>query len=156
MHPLLDKLHDIDGLDLISAWPLGIGWWVVIALVAFLGVILFYYAISRWIFSRSWKGDALRKLTALEKHLTPDTARKIAIDLSEYLRRIAVRRFPRKECASLIGEPWLIWLSQHDPKQFDWKKNASLLLSLPYSPQHASVSVEQVRALIQATKNWVR
>ena len=156
MNPLLDQLHDIDGLDAISAWPLSIGWWIVITLATFLGLVLLYYAISRWNFSRSWKGDALKKLTILEKNLGPETARKTAIDLSEYLRRIAVRRFPRKECASLMGESWLIWLSKHDPKQFDWKTKASFLSRLPYSPEHANVSVEHVRTLIQATKNWVR
>lgn len=156
MNPLLDKLHDIDGLDAITMWPLSLGWWVVISLGIFFGLVSFFYGISRWNFSRSWKGDACRKLSILEKNLSPTTARKTAIDLSEYLRRIAMRRFPRKECASLIGEKWLMWLSKHDPKQFDWKTKASLLKDLPYSPESVNVPVEQVRELIQATKNWVR
>jgi hypothetical protein len=156
MSPLLDQLHDIDGLDAISWWPLAIGWWITIALATALGIALLGYAAYRLAFARSWKSDTLKKLAHLQKNLSDTTARKTAIVLSEYLRRIALRRFPRKECASLIGEPWLMWLAKHDPKQFDWKTKGIFLITLPYAPENTTVAVEQVKDLIQAAKNWVK
>lgn len=156
MTPLLEQLHDIDGLDTISWWPLSIGWWIVIALAVALSIMLLCYAVYRISFMRSWKSDTLQKLTRLEKNLSETTARETAIALSEYLRRIALRRFSRKECASLIGEKWLTWLSEHDPKQFDWKIKGIFLINLPYAPENATVAVEEVNDIIQATKNWVK
>ena len=38
-----------------------------------------------------------------KKILSDATARETVIALSEYLRRIALRRFSRKECAGLVG-----------------------------------------------------
>ena len=125
MNTLLEQLHDIDGLDAISWWPLAIGWWVLIGLGAHsaqLRIGLCYVA-WRVAFKRSWKSDTFKKLAALERKIFPmTTARKTAITLSEYLRRIALRRFSRKECAGLTGEAWLKWLAGHDPKKFDWEK----------------------------------
>jgi hypothetical protein len=156
MNPLLDQLHDIDGLDAISWWPLAIGWWITIALGTALGIALLGYAVYRLAYSRSWKNDTLKKLAHLQQNLSDTTARETAIALSEYLRRIALRRFTRKECASLIGETWLMWLTKHDPKQFDWKTKGIFLINLPYAPENATVPVEQVQDLIQAAKNWVK
>lgn len=156
MTSLLEQLHDIDGLDAISWWPLSTGGWIAIALGTTLIVTLLCYAAYRLSFSRSWKSDTLKKLMHLEKNLSETTARETAIALSEYLRRIALRRFSRKECASLIGENWLTWLAKHDPKQFNWEAKGIFLINLPYAPENETVAVEQVNDIIQATKNWVR
>jgi len=156
MNSLLEKLHDIEGLDSISWWPLAIGWWVLLIIgICILCAIIYY--ISYWFaFKRSWKNDALQKLAHLEKQLSDTTAREIVIELSEYVRRIALRRFPRKECAGLTGEAWLKWLSLHDPKHFDWEKKGALLIDAPYAPLNAGLSTNQIKDLIQAVRNWVR
>ncbi len=159
MTSLLEQLHDIDGLDAIGWWPLSIGWWIATALAASLSIAFLCYVTYRLSFARSWKNDTLQKLARLEKNLSETTAKETAIALSEYLRRIALRRFSRKECASLVAENWLTWLAKHDPKQFDWKTKGIFLINLPYAPENATVSrvtVEQVNDIIQATKNWVR
>ncbi|MCE5315824.1 MAG: DUF4381 domain-containing protein [Parachlamydia sp.] len=156
MNNLLEQLHDIDGLDAVSSWPLAIGWWVLIGIGAILAGALLVYA-CRWVaFRRSWKHDTLQKLAALERDLSDETARKVAITLSEYLRRISLRRFSRKECAGLTGEAWLKWLAGHDPKKFDWEKKGALLSDMPYAPLQVSPSAHQMKELIQAVRNWVR
>lgn len=156
MNSSLEQLRDIEGLDLISRWPLAIGWWVLIALVI-LVVGAITYGVIRWItFKYSWKNDTFQKLASLEKNLSDATARETAIVLSEYLRRIALRRFSREECAGLMGEDWLKWLTVQDPKGFDWKKNGELLIDVPYAPKDTVLSTKQVQEVIQATRNWVR
>lgn len=155
MSPLIEQLHDIEGLDPIGLWPLAIGWWAVIVIGVGAFIVL-TYALIRWIaFKRSWKNDTLRKLALLEKNLSESTARETAIILSEYLRRIALRRFSRKECASLVGESWLLWLTKNDPKQFDWKAKGMFLMNVPYAPENTAIPAEQVKDLIQAVKHWV-
>lgn len=156
MNPLLEQLHDIEGVDAISWWPLAAGWWVLIALGIIVLVILSLYAAYKIAFLRSWKNDTFKKLAFLEDNLTDETARESVISLSEYIRRIALRRYPRKECAALTGEAWLKWLASKDPKQFDWETKGTVLIDVPYAPHTASLSAGQVKDLIQAVRNWVR
>lgn len=151
----MDQLHDIEGIDTISALPLALGWWIVIALgVIFLGV--FFYLIWRCLrYLKSWKRDVVKRLDRLEKQLSPATSFDTVVCLSEYLRRIAVRRFPRKECAGLVGGAWLRWLKAHDPKQFDWTQKGKLLIEIPYAPLYKELPLSQVKELLQAVRHWV-
>lgn len=148
----MNQIHDIEGLDPISMWPLALGWWfLIVGAVCVIG----YFLISWIIFKFSWKNYALKKLVTLEKNLTEVNASATLIQLSEYLRRIAVRRFSRKVCAGLTGNAWLKWLALHDPKQFDWEKQGRCLIDAPYAPEHASLPTAQVKELIHAARNWV-
>lgn len=155
MSSLMQQLHDIEGLDAINPWPLAIGWWVSIAC----GILVLGSAIwllrRRLDYLRSWKRDTFKKLTNLEQNLNPSTSRETIAFLSEYLRRIAVRRFPRKECAGLVGDDWLKWLKTHDPKQFDWTEKGKLLIEIPYAPKHTDLPPQQIKELIQAVRYWV-
>lgn len=155
MNDLLEKLHDIEGLDPISIWPLSPIWWGIIGVAIIFFSILGYVLAKKLAFKRSWKHDTNQKLATLEKHLSEDNARATILTLSEYLRRIALRRYPRKECAGLIGDKWLKWLTQHDPKQFDWENKGRLLIDIPYAPLKSKMSTDQVKKLIQAAKDWV-
>lgn len=156
MNELLEKLHDIEGLDAISWWPLAAGWWVILTVACILIFAICLFAASKIAFRRSWRYDTFQKLAALEAHLSDSSAREKLITLSEYLRRIALQRFPRKECAALIGETWLKWLTENDPKKFDWETKGTLLIDAPYAPVSKRFSSEQLKELIQATKEWVR
>jgi uncharacterized protein DUF4381 len=155
MNPLLEQLHDIEGIDSISVWPLAIGWWIIIfislAILVFLGI----YAIKWIAFKRSWKHDTLQKLALLESNFSDENAKDTVIALSEYLRRIAIRRFSRQECAGLTGEAWLKWLTLHDPEGYDWQNKAILLINMPYAPLNAGISASSLKELIQAIRNWV-
>ena len=157
MNTTLDQLQDIEGLDAISLWPLASGWWIVISFAIVLLVLMVFYLLRRAAFKRSWKNDTLMKLAELEKNLSELTAKETVIALSEYLRRIILTRFPRNEVAGLTGQPWLYWLTQHDPKQFDWQAKGSFLIDLPYAPlmMQRALSVKQIQELLQATKHWV-
>ena len=90
MNSLLEQLHDIEGLDPISMWPLASGWWILIScgtvIALSMGIAIFYYLAFR----RSWRNDTLQKLAALEENLSEDTSRDSVILLSEYFRRIAI------------------------------------------------------------------
>lgn len=156
MNSLLEQLQDIEGIDPISWWPLAIGWWFAIGLGALLTGLLSWWIVSRLTFKRSWKNDALKKLTNLEKNLSNDNARDSLIILSDYLRRIVLKRFSRKECAGLTGDAWLKWLMEHDLHEFDWVSKGLPLVQAPYAPKNISVSSEQIKDLIQAVRNWVR
>jgi Domain of unknown function (DUF4381) len=152
---LMEQLHDIEGLDPASWWPLAPGWWLLIAIALLLILGVAWFAACKFAFYRSWKNDTLQKLAVLEKNLNDDTARTTLMLLSEYLRRMAMQRFPRKECAGLTGESWLKWLAAHDPKKFDWENKGVLLIEVPYAPVKQGLPASQIGELIQAAKQWV-
>jgi hypothetical protein len=152
---LLKQLDDIKGLDEISWLPLAPGWW---ALLALAGLALIVAAVMYWrrrAYWRSWKGDAARALDALAARLDGNTAQEVAGALSVLLRRIAIHRFSRPECAGLQGEDWLRWLAAHDAAGFDWADRGALLNEAPYSAPGRMVSPTAVGALIDAAKRWV-
>ncbi len=164
MDELLKQLHDIEGVDPISWWPLAVGWWLVMVVGAIVLGALLFIVINWLIYRRSWKHATIKQLAELEKNLSDATAIATVVMLSEYLRRIALKRFARKECAGLEGDAWLKWLTKQDPKEFDWEKNGISLIDLPYAPLERMemqslakhlVSANQVKDLINATKNWV-
>lgn len=156
MSPLIEDLHDIEGLDAISVWPLALGWWILIALgIVILGGAI-WLLIRRLKYLRSWERDTLKRLDNLEKNLSPLTSKETVVLLSEYLRRIAIRRFPRKECAGLVGSSWLNWLKAHDLQQFDWVEKGKLLIEVPYAPLHQELVSDEIKELIKAVRNWVR
>lgn len=157
INSLLEQLHDIEGLDTISSWPLAMGWWILIGVGIFFVCACVCFLIYWIAFKRSWRSDTLKKLAKLEKNLSETTAKETVVALSEYLRRIVLRRFPRKECAGLVGEAWLKWLKKHDPKGFEWEKKGILLIEMPYAPENDhQLSSDQIKDLIRAVKDWVR
>jgi len=156
MPPDLERLHDIEGLDPISFWPLSPTTWICFFAALFILIFVVYVIIRILSFRRSWKNDTMKKLASLEKNLSDTTAKETAIVLSEYLRRIALKRFSRRECAGLVGDDWLGWLAAHDPKGFDWKEKGSFLIDAPYAPAEILLSTSQMKDLIQAIRNWVR
>lgn len=155
MNSWLEELHDIDGLDPVGVWPLAPASWVLLIGGGVVLCAVAYFAWRRLAFKRSWKNDTFQKLARLEANLSGNTAKETVVCLSEYLRRIALKRFSRKECAGLMGEAWLQWLTVHDPKNFDWLTQGSLLIEVPYAPANADLPLDQIRNLIQATKEWV-
>lgn len=155
MSSLMQQLHDIEGLDVISPWPLAIGWWILIICgILILGSVV-WMLWQHLNYLRSWERDTFEKLSSLEKNLSFSTSGETMVFLSEYLRRIAVRRFSRKECAGLVGDAWLKWLKAHDPKQFDWTEKGKLLIEMPYAPMHTELPLQHIKELIQAVRYWV-
>jgi hypothetical protein len=149
---LLAQMNDIRGLDKISAWPPGPGWWIILGIL----IAVAFYAVRRYRHARSWKGDALRALETLESRITGANSRDVASELAATLRRIAITRHSRSEAAGLEGERWLEWLRQHDPKGFNWTKDGRLLIDAPYTPPGTPVLPDRVRTLVQAAKAWVK
>lgn len=160
MDALLEQLHDIEGLDPINAWPLAIGWWIIIGLGAGLLLLAIGFLV-RWLkFRRSWKYDSLEKLNDLlgdisHSSVTNADIQEAAVLFSEYLRRIALRRYSRKKCAGLTGQAWLEWLAKHDAKHFDWIEQGKLLIYTPYARVNPGLTAEQLKKLILAAKEWV-
>lgn len=156
---LVNRLHDIHELDPVSIWPLAIGWWLLLASIATL--VLLIIALRRWrpdwqryLPRRGWSRNAAGELNRLRERVGRDDARTLSAELSELLRRIAIARYGRRHCAGLHGNAWLAWLTDHDPDGFDWREYGQLLLALPYAPPGETVETPRLQALIDAALVW--
>jgi len=145
-----DKLHDIQGLEPVSWWPLAPGWWL--AAVVFIGFTLgLYYYYRRRQQQTDWRQLARQQLIALTQ-LSP---REQVTQLSTLLRRIAIQRYGRLSCAGLSGQAWLAWLTEHDPQGFDWQQHGAILLAGPYQPKDIPIETQQLQQLSQAIEAWI-
>jgi hypothetical protein len=154
----IPQIRDIHGLDPISWWPPGPGWWL-IALIGALMVAGLWLLLSQRehpLLTARWQRDARRRLRSLRRRQSQLSTKEVAGELSELLRRIAMARFGRRSCAGLVGEDWITWLDNHDPAGFDWQRNAVVLLELPYAPPgRASMERTMISLLIDAALAWV-
>lgn len=156
---LVNRLHDIHELDPVSAWPLATGWWLLLATVT--ALILLIIVLRRWrpdwqryLPQRGWSRHAASELNLLRERIGRDDARTVSSELSELLRRIAIARCGRRHCAGLHGKAWLAWLAEHDPDGFDWRNHGQLLLALPYAPPGETAEAPRLRTLIDAAMAW--
>lgn len=154
----LDGLHDIRGLDPVSIWPLAPGWWLVLGGIVLL--VLMLAALRRipvraLVGRRDWRVDARRLLRDLRRRLPAADGRAAAGEFSELMRRIAMARTARDECAGLSGPAWLEWLGANDPVGFDWKEYGRLLIEIPYAPPGTTVETDDLRRLVEAAGRWV-
>jgi hypothetical protein len=106
--------------------------------------------------SRSWRSEALKALSELDRRLNAENAQFIAASLAITLRRIAMQKFSRIDCAGLEGEQWLCWLKAHDPCDFNWPVSGALLITAPYAPPDKSLRSDAVKPLIHAARKWVQ
>ena len=157
---LASQLRDIRGLDAIPWWPLAPGWWLVaigvVALVWLLGTRLPVWRWPRPTRRLAWQRTAARDLRALRRRVGHEDSKRLAGELSELLRRIAMARCGRDACAGLSGKDWLQWLSANDPLGFDWTRHGDLLTRLPYAPPAPGDKGTLLLTLIDAALAWTR
>ena len=153
MDNLLGKLKDIHLPPAPSWWPPALGWWILLAIIVMtiaLGVWFYRQRLAR---IQSPQHLALKELEDLEQQYrnNKDT-KKLVINLSALIRRVAISLHPRKEVASLTDEQWLTWLDQNTSDKKFVQKTARILIEAPY--QHLPV-VDNPQEMIQACKTWI-
>ena len=150
---LLSQLRDINGLDHISWWPLAPGWWILLGLIASIWVGVIFYSHYRAKKEASWQAQI--KALFADLRAMKSTKEK-ATALSELLRRLAIHKHGRQSCAGLEGTEWLSWLTQHDPKAFDWVMDGKILIEAPYMPDNMAQDAFDFEPLIKAAERWVK
>ncbi len=123
----LPELRDIHLNDGVSVWPLGYGWWVIVA-----GIVLMFIAVKFiiYLYRQSKKLYALR----LIKNISAKNIVMAAAQISEVLRRICVYKYP--QAVALSGKEWKKFLSEHCRYNID-DKIYNLLINAPFMPEDA-------------------
>jgi hypothetical protein len=130
---LLERLEDIHGAAEPAWWPPAPGWWLVAALLLAAFVLALVW-LSRRLRAHLRRRRLLGELEGLEESLDPvsQPAAYLAA-LNQVFRVIALRAFPRSECARLQGEDWVAFIRNRMPAGGNGESLAALAAG-PYQP----------------------
>lgn len=152
---LAGGLRDIRGLDESGWWLPAPGWWLLAAIMLVLLWLGWRWYRARAMRREHWRREAYQRLLELKRGRRELGAKAAAGQLSELLRRMALARCDRRDCAGLAGDRWLHWLHENDPRGFDWPRKGKLLKQLPYAPDDGDTDGRELRPLINAAIRWV-
>jgi hypothetical protein len=155
--PAANPLADLKPIHLPADpawWPPAPGWWIVAALLlaALLVLGVFLWRKYRW---RQWQETVLNEVDhAIARH----NQRHLQIaGLSEILRRVALRRYPRERVASLHGAAWLDFLDRHGSADGRFRQgDATVLANAIYRPPNNTDPLRPGDPLVQLVRNWIR
>ncbi len=150
------NLHGIEEVHLpesVSWMPQTIGWKLLFVLFV-LGLCWLLYRQVRLWWRNRYRREALKQLAQLR--LTED-AYTVVSRLPFLLKATALQRFPRENIASLSGEPWLEFLSNHYAGPAFNDALGQQLNTIAYQRREQwSLSDEQVDALVVRTREWIK
>lgn len=152
------NLRDIHLPDPISWWPVAPGWWMILASLLLVIIVIF---ISRNIYIKKQLNRDIR--TELEQikqqYQLTENKSQLAKSLSILLRRANISYYPKTDIAGLIGSEWLTYLdntssssSANNRFQSDTGK---VLLSAPYLPDNASMDYD-ANKLVRLCESWLQ
>lgn len=150
---LLSQIKDIRGVAEFQSS----GFLPILLLVVLLLIILFGYWLRHSNRSKKKRDEVKRLLERLQvigSNEEQDTKSKVS-EISEVLRLCAIECYGREASASLQGEEWLNFLMSKDINNFNWIRDASVLVGGPYAPA-GSVGSGDISHLISAAERWVK
>jgi len=141
-------LRDIHLPDPVSWWPPAIGWWLLLALLILLPIII--WAMRKLKARQALRKQALAELSSIETNFDQhQNSQQLVSELSILLRRICISRFPRHDVAGLNGEAWTDFLNSQ-ANSFD-AETSQALISGPFQKQ-CDISSQ---TLISACRHWI-
>jgi hypothetical protein len=147
---LLMELKDIQPPPEPAWWLIAPAHWIAILLL--LGV-----AACIWLFSRRRKANRLASLAEQElqrissSFAGDEDSRRLAIELSRWLKRVAILAFPARHLASLSGKGWLEFLDESLGNNSFSEGTGKVFGSTIYSKQ---VNLDSAR-LVQLCEQWL-
>ncbi|HHJ80996.1 MAG TPA: DUF4381 domain-containing protein [Candidatus Tenderia electrophaga] len=142
-------LRDIHLPEAVSWWPPALGWWLLLALLILLPIIV--WAIHKFLARQQLRKLALAELNTIEaKFKQQQNSQQLLRDISALLRRICISRFPRHDVAGLTGEAWANFLNSQ-AHSFD----AHISQALVNGPFQKQYDID-AQALINASRDWIK
>jgi hypothetical protein len=149
--PAALDLRDVHAPPLPDFWPPAPGWWIAAALLTGLLIVVSvqlyrYYRLQRL------RRQVLTDLDALSAGYTAETAVGFVTEVSMLLRRVALRRFPRRQVAALFGADWCRFLDETGGDGGFSQGAGQVLACGPYAA-HVDVDPEGLSVL---ARRWIR
>ena len=147
------QLRDIHLPPAPPWWPPAPGWWLAGVLVLVLLALCGSWLARAWQ-QRRRRQAVLAMLNELERELIRDPAPLRLAGLSALLKRLALRRHPRRDVAALNGAAWLAFLDRTGGEGAFAAGPGRILADGSY---HSKLADEvDVAGLMRAVHLWVR
>lgn len=148
----LAELRPIHAAPPPELWPPAPGWWLLAGLLL---VLLAGAAVWSWRHYRQYRfrHNVLLEIEHVINSYSKDNSSDYLGQIGVLLRRIALRRFPAEQVASLTGGDWLQFLDATGGGGAFSNGVGQLLEIGPYSPRVDSVPVAELAALV---RRWAK
>jgi len=143
-------LRDIHLPEAISWWPPALGWWLLAILIPLLLTLIF------WLYKRITRKTAIKAAKKLLLQIKEDTERDSSeklTALSALLRRVAISKVGRNECAGLTGQQWLEFLDRSVKGSPFTQGIGKLLANAPY--QKYPPTDADITQLTRLCEDWL-
>lgn len=141
-------------------WPPAPGWWCLLLLVILLSLAV--YLGRRWWHRRGWRRAAHRELDNIQQDFSDHCdVHLLARELSIFLRRVCLSRFPDRPGTHLMGEQWLAYLDQLSQLRSRKRQQVSKVLFLSHSGKQMLEAAYNSRTetegteLIKMCRSWL-
>ena len=146
-NPALAQLKDIQTPEAIGAWPIAIGYWLILLLAVLLIATLVY------LYRNKQKQSRIKQaaLTELAKLALSDNT-EFAVQVNAILKRAALSYLPRQHIASVDGNQWYQFLDNSLPQA--QQGQFSKLLNQRYSKH--GLTAQDNQQLAELAKLWLK
>ncbi|APC95219.1 DUF4381 domain-containing protein [Francisella tularensis subsp. novicida] len=150
---LLEQLKDIYLPEKVSQWwPLAYGWWLLLAVVI-LAIIVSLVFLHLRRKAKSYKDCIIDDFRETVEKTYQQKPKEVLQDISVYLKRVALQKFPNQPIKTLHGQQWLEFLDTK-LKQQSFKTTKANMLGNSYKP----VELDRVtlNEIMTVAEQWLR
>ncbi|QIV95243.1 DUF4381 domain-containing protein [Allofrancisella frigidaquae] len=150
---LLEQLKDIYLPARVSQWwPLAYGWWIVIG-IFIVGLLLLVFFLYKKKKNEIYKQAVINDFKATIQKTLENRPQEVMLNISIYLKRVALQKFPNENVKVLHGNAWVEFLDTKLDNQ-EFSKSSGGLLADSYKPQ--TLETAQLQEIITVSEKWLR
>lgn len=150
---LLAQLKDIYLPAKVSQWwPLAYGWWLLLGLIVLIFIIfliILHFRKKRNSYKDSIVNDFRRTIEETQQNKPKEALQNISV----YLKRVALQKFPNQEIKTLHGEQWLEFLDSKMKKQNFKNTKANMLVN---SYRAIELDRQTLNEILTVAEQWLR
>ncbi|AEI35121.1 DUF4381 domain-containing protein [Francisella salina] len=150
---LLAQLKDIYLPARVSQWwPLAYGWWLLLGLIVLafiIFLIILHFRKKRNSYKDSIVNDFRRTIEETQQNKPKEALQNISV----YLKRVALQKFPNQEIKTLHGEQWLEFLDSKMKKQ-NFKNTKANMLANSY--RAVELDRQTLNEILTVAEQWLR
>ncbi|MBK2105694.1 DUF4381 domain-containing protein [Francisella philomiragia] len=150
---LLAQLKDIYLPARVSQWwPLAYGWWLLLGLIVLtfiIFLIILHFRKKRNSYKDSIVNDFRRAIEETQQNKPKEALQNISV----YLKRVALQKFPNQEIKTLHGDQWLEFLDSKMKKQ-NFKNTKANMLANSY--RAIELDRQTLNEILTVAEQWLR
>ncbi|WP_150463506.1 DUF4381 domain-containing protein [Francisella sp. XLW-1] len=150
---LLAQLKDIYLPATVSQWwPLAYGWWLLLGLIV-LAFIIFLIILHFRKKKNNYKDSIVNDFRRAIEETKQNKPKEVLQNISVYLKRVALQKFPNQQIKTLHGEQWLEFLDSKMKNQ-NFKNTKANMLANSY--RAVELDKQTLNEILTVAEQWLR